>query len=91
MIDLKTKPFYLKDEDISWVQSTLESMTLEEKVGQLFCPVGLSSEEEHLQELLDTVKPGGIMFRPAPADEAINVHRFLQDNSKIPMLIGGKP
>ncbi len=89
MIDLKAKPFHLKDEDISWVEQTLSEMSLQEKVGQLFCPIGLSSEEEHLQELLDNVKPGGIMFRPAPADEAIDVHRYLQTNSKIPMLIAG--
>ena len=89
MIDLKAKPFHLKDEDISWVEQTLCEMSLQEKVGQLFCPIGLSSEEEHLQELLDNVKPGGIMFRPAPADEAIDVHRYLQTNSKIPMLIAG--
>lgn len=36
MIDLKGNPFYLKDDDIQWVESTLASMTQEEKIGQLF-------------------------------------------------------
>lgn len=35
-MDLRAKPFYLSDEDIAWVEDTLASMTLEEKVGQMF-------------------------------------------------------
>ena len=34
---LREKPFYLNDEEIAWVQSTLDGMTQEEKIGQLFC------------------------------------------------------
>ena len=30
MVDLKAKPFYLADEDIQWVESTLSGMTTEE-------------------------------------------------------------
>ena len=37
MIDLAAKPFYLKPEDIEWVNKTLAGMTTEEKAGQLFC------------------------------------------------------
>lgn len=36
MIDLKAKPFYLSDEDVAWVESTLASLTTDEKIGQLF-------------------------------------------------------
>ena len=36
MVDLKSRPYYLNDEDIKWVESTIASMTDEEKVGQLF-------------------------------------------------------
>ena len=36
MVDLRAKPYYLNDEDIAWVESTIASMTDEEKVGQLF-------------------------------------------------------
>lgn len=31
MIDLAAKPFYLKPEDIEWVNTTLAGMTTEEK------------------------------------------------------------
>ena len=37
MIAYKEKPFYLNDEDIEWVEQTLASMALEEKIAQMFC------------------------------------------------------
>ena len=37
MVNLKEKPFYLGDEDIQWVEDIKNRMTLEEKIGQLFC------------------------------------------------------
>ena len=36
MVDLKAKPFFLTDEEIRWVEETLASMTLREKLSQLF-------------------------------------------------------
>lgn len=87
MIDLKAKPFYLKDEDIKWVEETLSSMDLKEKVGQLFCPIGMSDKKEELKELLENFKPGGIMYRPSEGKVMQETHRFLQENSNIPLLI----
>lgn len=87
MIDLKGKPFYLNEEDIHWVEETLKGMTLTEKVGQLFCPVGTSDDKEVLTGLLSKIKPAGIMYRPGPSAQVQETHRFLQENSKIPMLL----
>lgn len=87
MIDLKASPFFLKDEDIQWVEETLSEMTLEEKVGHLFCPVGLSPERDVLKATITKYKPAGFMFRPAPSHEVQEIHRFLQQNSKLPLLI----
>jgi beta-N-acetylhexosaminidase len=36
---LRAKPFFLDDEALKWVYETLGSMTQEEKIGQLFCPL----------------------------------------------------
>ena len=36
MVDLRAKPYCLGDEEIAWVESTIASMTDEEKVGQLW-------------------------------------------------------
>lgn len=87
MIDLKAKPFYLKQEDINWVEKTLNEMDLNEKIGQLFCPVGVTDDEETLKRFLSEIKPGGIMYRPAKGEDIRRTHKVLQDNSKIPLLI----
>ena len=41
-MNLKEKPFYLDDTDVEWVNKTLESLTDDEKIGQLFLPIGYS-------------------------------------------------
>lgn len=87
MIDLKAKPFNLKEEDIKWVEETLNSMDLKEKVGQLFCPIGPGDDEEVLKGFLENFKPGGIMYRPAEGEKIQATHRFLQENSKVPLMI----
>lgn len=87
MIDLKAKPFYLKDEDIKWVEETLKAMNLKEKVGQLFCPIGMTDNKEHLKALIENVKPAGIMYRPDEGSKVQETHRFLQETSTIPLLI----
>ena len=33
MVDFEAKPFYLCDEQIRWLENTISSMTLEEKLG----------------------------------------------------------
>ena len=58
MIDLKSKPFYLNDQQIRKVQSILDSMTLDEKIGQVFCPIGSSFEEKEIVEFIEKYKPG---------------------------------
>lgn len=87
MIDLRVKPFYLNDEDIKWVEDTLNSMNLNDKVGQLFCPVGSTDDEEELKSFLKHIKPGGMMYRPGKGENIRNTHKILQDNSEIPLLL----
>jgi beta-N-acetylhexosaminidase len=87
MINLKTKPYYLGDKDIKWVEETLKSMSLEEKIGQLFCPVGTTDNKDDLKSFLNNIKPGGMMYRPDNGEKIQGIHGFLQENSKIPLLI----
>lgn len=35
-VDMRAKPYYLDDEAVQWVEDTIASMSLEEKIGQLF-------------------------------------------------------
>ena len=88
MLDLKANPFFLDDKKEKWVYDTLAGMSTEEKIGQMFCPVGGNTEEGFLKEFLEEYKPGAIMYRPMPAAEIQKTHRFLQEHSRIPMLFG---
>lgn len=86
-MDFSRKPFYLKKEDISWVEKTFDSMSPEEKIGQLFCPIGYSTEPAYLQhELLDK-HIGGLFFRDGIGEEMYNTFAFAQAHSRIPLLI----
>ena len=49
MINLKASPFYLNDAQIRWVRDTLASLSEDEKIGQLFCPISFSSDENYLR------------------------------------------
>lgn len=86
MISYKENPFYLTDEDISWVEETYAQMTEEEKIGQLFCPLVFSFEEETLKRLAEEGHIGGVLFRTGKAEEIQKNHRILQKYSKIPLL-----
>ena len=87
MIDLKAKPFYLSDEDIRWVEDTLAAMDTDEKIGQLFFPIGYSPDEGYLQHALLDRRPGGVMFRTGKTEELFSAYSYLQDHTKIPLLL----
>jgi beta-N-acetylhexosaminidase len=89
MLDLEAKPFNLSDADIQWVQSTLAGMDLETKVGQLFCLVVVNPDpNDTLQKMREAgVKPGGYMSRPFPGALVQRLHRSLQEQAEIPLLL----
>lgn len=86
-MNLKSKPFYLSDEKIKWVESKLAGMTIEEKAGQLFCILFREGTEEEIDSLYNILKPGGCMFRPMPAERAVNLANTIRKRSKYPMLV----
>ena len=85
-MDLKKKPFCLNDTDIEWVEKTLEQMTLEEKIGALFCPIGYSTDPEYLDMLLG-FHIGGLFFRDGVGEEMRRTFEYAQNHSHIPLLI----
>ncbi|WP_409345970.1 glycoside hydrolase family 3 protein [Paenibacillus sp. MBLB4367] len=87
MVNLAAKPFYLQEEDMEWVRKTLAEMDVREKVGQLFCPIGMTDDRQQLKTLIEGVKPGGMLFRPGPGERMQEAHRFLQGHSKVPLLL----
>ena len=87
MVDLSAKPFHLSQRDIDWVEKTKRSMTLDEKIGQLFCPIGITTDSGYLAMLTQRMHIGGILFREMNGVEVQQAHRMLQKSSRIPLLI----
>lgn len=87
MVDLKAKPFCLNEEGIEWVEKTIHSMTLDEKVGQLFVQMRRSLEEEEIKKTLGTYHQGGLRWQGGNKEEVYKQNKTYQENSKIPLLI----
>lgn len=88
MINMKTNPFFLDDEGVAWVEDTLASMTVEEKVGQLFCLIQRSDEDWRGEaDYVLGFQPGGTQFRPLKGEVAWTVANYYQGKSKVPLLI----
>ena len=87
MVDLKAKPFYLSDEDIRWVRDTIDSMTLEEKIGQLFIMLDRKKDRTESKYIFDNYHIGGCRYQNEPAERIWEQNKFYQENSKIPLLI----
>lgn len=84
---LTKPPFNLNDAQIEFVENTINGMSLDEKVGQLFLPINFIEDEEGIRAFVKQFKPGGVLNRPAPAEVNWNRHRIFQDESDIPMFI----
>jgi beta-N-acetylhexosaminidase len=69
------------------VEETFGKMTLEEKCGQVFCPMGFSSDEGTLKHLVEEIGVGGMMYRADSAQNIQNTHRTIQSLAKIPLLL----
>lgn len=86
-VDLRAKPFYLNDEQVAWVEKTWEEMTLDEKIGQLFCAMVTDFSENSVQAFLSQ-NFGAFMVRPMPFQGIQENVEMVQQRSKIPMLVG---
>ena len=87
MVDLKSRPYYLSEEDCQWVKGTIANMSPEEKVGQLFFQLTASHDEEYLKELMEKYHLGGCRYNPAPGKAIQEQNRILQKYAKVPVFI----
>ncbi len=91
MLDLTAKPFHLDATAVAWVRSTIDAMTLEEKIGQLFINLNVAFTPAYLDHVLDRYHVGGMRFRGADA-ATVQAHiRYAQSRSKIPLLVASNP
>ncbi len=87
LINMKASPFFLDKEGEKWVTDTWRNMSLEQKCGQVFCPMGFSSDEKVLKHLTCDIGVGGLMYRADSAKNIQDTHRKLQEFSQIPLLL----
>ncbi len=87
MVNLNAAPFHLTQAQAEWVNNTLSGMTLEEKAGQVFCPMGFTDNEYVLDHQIREIGIGGMMYRSGPAGYIQATHRKIQSMAKIPLLL----
>ena len=56
-------PYHLEEEDVEWVQNTIQDMTVKEKAAQLFIVMNDKKEEDKVKEFLQDYPVGGIRYR----------------------------
>ncbi|MCP1661072.1 hypothetical protein [Neisseria perflava] len=64
LVDLSKKPYNLSQADIDWVENTIASMSLEEKIGQLFVNMGSSRDEAYLTETVQKYHIAAVRYNP---------------------------
>ena len=86
-INLKIAPYQLNDKQINRIEKMISSMTLEEKIGQLFFVVGRGFDENYLSHIIKDLHVSGIMLRPLNKDTDRAIVSYVQNNSNIPLFI----
>jgi beta-N-acetylhexosaminidase len=87
MVDLKARPFFLDNAQIRWVEDTIASMTLEEKIGQLFINLTLCRESAYIRTICAKYHIGGVRWHGGTMEEVYEQNRLFQQESKVPVLI----
>ena len=88
-------PLLVTDEELEqsiWVDSIYSSMTLKEKVGQLFVIQAFSNKNKnHKDNIINIIRNnniGGIIFSKGSAHKQVDLANDFQSESSIPLLIG---
>jgi beta-N-acetylhexosaminidase len=85
--DLIATPYKLDDEAIAWVRTTIDSMSVDEKVGQLFVNLNNRFDDDFVNRIVDGYHPGGMRYNHTDS-ASIQAHiRHAQTRSKVPLLV----
>ncbi|NJW53811.1 glycoside hydrolase family 3 N-terminal domain-containing protein [Salinimicrobium oceani] len=83
-------PEFLQYRNSKWVDSVMNTLNLEEKIGQLIMVAAWSNKgEKHKKEILKLVeeqKIGGLIFFQGDAASQVNLMNDYQEVSKVPLL-----
>jgi len=71
-----------------WVERTLASLTLDQKIGQLLHPnIWPATSQDELTGMLGDVEPGGIFLHPGKMEGFQNTTRWLQERFPVPVIV----
>ncbi|HMX04100.1 MAG TPA: glycoside hydrolase family 3 N-terminal domain-containing protein [Chitinophagales bacterium] len=89
-VDDTKVPYYEKD--YPWVDSLMQVMTLDQKIGQLFMAPAYSNKDEahakSIDNLVTKYQIGGLIFMQGGPVRQAKLNNRYQKESKIPLLIG---
>ena len=80
LVDLKKKPYYLNDSQIKWVENTIEAMSLDEKLRQLFVALTSTTNKDELIDFAKKVKMGGVRYNPMSKEILYNHNKMKISN-----------
>ncbi|CAG5080436.1 glycoside hydrolase family 3 N-terminal domain-containing protein [Parvicella tangerina] len=85
-------PAFMNEQSEAWADSILQTMSLEEKIGQLFMVAAYSNRDEAHQQDLDSLIEnyhiGGLIFFQGSPTKQVEMTNHFQAKSKIPLMIG---
>ena len=86
-MNTKKEKLHLSAEQQNWVDETFRRMSVEDKIGQIFCISMPVNDTEKLREVIRRYRPGGFMFRPDLMQAIREGSRVLQETTEIPLLL----
>ena len=86
---LRTEDYYAQEK---WVDSILNSMTIDQKIGQLFMIQAYSNKdsvhENKIKDLIKNYHVGNLIFMQGTPTKQAQLTNLYQSISKVPLLIG---
>lgn len=86
-VDLTSEPYSFDKKTVDEIKELIATMSLDEKIGQLFFVVGRGYDEEYLHHIVYDLHVGGIMVRPLPQKTVRSIVSYVQNNSRIPLFV----
>ncbi len=86
------KPNFLENYDKAWVENTFNSLSLDQKIGQILMPRGNTSgkpyDEARILTIVKDYQVGGMVFFAGQPTVQARIVNKIQALSKVPMIIG---
>ncbi|NJO90414.1 MAG: hypothetical protein HC831_16770 [Chloroflexia bacterium] len=91
--EIEEEETYFLDQGDPWVDTILNQMSLEEKIGQFFLlnlNEATSDSKERIDTILQNFHLGGVKFKQTEVLNQIIITNYLQSKSRLPLFIGSE-